>query len=374
MNNKRILIVAAVVMCSLLTGCGRTEINVNNYLTTEVNGYDGNGYAGWNVDLGQLVKDNYQAFGLKEGYSVMEYQAVLEKLQNNMKAEYDKAEELSNGDTIKFTWDTANFKTLEADYKVKFEAEDVKMTVSGLTEVVELNVFDSIKLQYSGTAPNASAIVDNSALADLNLPMAIKFEIAPKEGLNIGDTVKVTLQEGTYENCLAHGYRLTETEKEYTVDGLDAYLMSLDDLPADASEKMQKNGSDLIEAEIASYWDNPSDLDDITLLGNYLLTTKEGYVQNINNVLVYVYEIKAQDFSYYSYVEYGNVMILSDGTCSFNLQDAVQPVGSVAFGSGYGTTFEHNGLNYIGYADLDTLFNEVVTQRVDLYDYKSTVS
>ena len=67
-------------------------------------------------------------------------------------------------------------------------------------------------------------------------------------------------------------------------------------------------------------------------------------------------------------------MILSDGTCSFNLQDAVHPVGSVAFGSRYGTSFEHNGLNYIGYADLDTLFNEVVTQRIDLYDYKSTVS
>lgn len=374
MKVKPIVVTVASVMCCLLTGCGRTEINVNNYLTTEVNGYDGNGYAGWNVDLGQLVKDNYQAFGLKEGYSVMEYQAVLEKLKNNMKADYDKSEELSNGDTIKFTWDTSNFKTLESDYKVKFETEDVEMTVSGLQEVVELNVFDSIKLQYTGTAPNASAMIDNSALADLNLPMSISFEITPRDGLNVGDTVKVSVIKGTEEACLSAGYRLTETEHEYKVDGLDSYLKSLDDLPADASEKMKKNGSDLIEAEIASYWDNPADLDGITLLGNYLLTTKEGYVQNTNNVLVYVYEVKAKDFSYYSYVEYGNVMILSDGTCSFNLAEAMKPVGTVALGTTWGTTFEHNGLNYIGYADLDTLFNEVVTQRVDLYDYKSTVS
>ena len=291
-----------------------------------------------------------------------------------MKADYDKSEELSNGDTVKFTWDNSNLKTLESDYGVKFKTEDVEVTVSGLPEIVDLNIFDSIKLQYTGTAPNASVMVDNSALADLNLPMKISFEIEPRDGLNIGDKVKVSLIEGTEEACLSAGYRLTETEHEYAVEGLDAYLMSLDDLPADDSKKMDDHAQDLLKAEIASYWDNPADLDSITLRGNYLLTTKEGLIQNVNDALVYVYEIKTKDFSYFSYVEYDNVMLLSDGTCSFNLQEALQPVGSVAMGMPYGTTFERNGLNYIGYADLDTLFNEVVTQRIANYDYKSTVT
>ena len=316
MKTKIIAIAAVSLLCCSLTSCGKTEINVNQYLTTEVNGYDGEGYAGWNVDLGQLVKDNYQAFGLKEGYSMTEYQAVLEKLRNNMKADYDKSEELSNGDTVKFTWDNSNLKTLESDYGVKFLTEDVEVTVSGLQEIVDLNIFDSIKLQYTGTAPNASVMVDNSALADLNLPINISFEIEPRDGLNVGDKVKVSLIEGTEEACLSAGYRLTETEQEYTVEGLDAYLMSLDELPADDSKKMDDHAQDLLKAEIASYWDNPADLDGISLLGNYLLTTKEGLIQNNNNALVYVYEIKAKDFSYYSYVEYWNVMILSDGTCS----------------------------------------------------------
>ena len=374
MKSKHLILAAVSVMCCLLTGCGRTEINVNNYLTTEISGFDGYGNAGWEVDLGQLVKDNYQAFGLKEGYSLAEYQAVLDKIRNHVKADCDKSAELSNGDSVKYTWDNTGLKALEADYKVKFETEDVEVTVSGLPEIVELNPFDSIKIQYSGTAPNASAVIDNADLADLNLPVSVKFEISPQDGLNLGDTVHVKLQKGIYDACLTAGYRLTETEKDYTVDCLDAFLMTLDQLPADASERMEQHGHDLIEAEIASYWENPADLDSIALRGNYLLTTKEGYVQNTNNVLVYVYEIRTKDFSYYSYVEYGNIMLLSDGTCSFNLQDAVQPVGSVAFGSGYGTTFEHSGLNYIGYADLDTLFNEVVTQRVGMYDYQSTVS
>ena len=66
-------------------------------------------------------------------------------------------------------------------------------------------------------------------------------------------------------------------------------------------------------------------------------------------------------------------MLLNDGTCSFNLANAEQPYGSVSFGV-WGVAFEHDGLRYIGYADLDTLFNEVVTQRIGVYDYKSTVS
>lgn len=65
-------------------------------------------------------------------------------------------------------------------------------------------------------------------------------------------------------------------------------------------------------------------------------------------------------------------MILGDGTCSFNLKDATQPTGSVLYG--FGTTFKHDGSTYIGYADLDTLFNEVVAQNAGVYDYQSTVS
>lgn len=369
-NKKWMLTLAAsMALPILLTGCGRTKINVNDYLTTEVNGYDGNGYAGWNVDLGQLVRDNYQAFGLKEGYSVMEYQAVLEKLKNNTKANYDKAEELSNGDTIKFTWDS-DFSTLESDYKVKFTATDIDITVSGLDKIIELNPFDYIKMKYTGIAPYGHATIDNSALADL--PVSIKFEITPDYDLDIGDTVKVSMIKGTEEACLSAGYRLTETEYVYTVEELDTYLTSLDDLPADASEKMDSHAQELLSDEIASYWDDPSSLDSITLLGNYLLTEEGSAYSSLPNMLVYVYEIKTGSLSYYSYVKYSKIMVLGDGTCSFNLKDATQPTGSVLYG--FGKTFKHDGLTYIGYADLDTLFNEVVAQNAGVYDYQSTVS
>lgn len=370
MGKRRILFAASSAMCLLLTACGSTEIKVNDYLTTEVDGYDGDGSIGWNVSLDQLVEDNHEAFGLKDGYSMWDYQAVLEKLHDSLSADFDKTTGLSNGETIKFKWDTSDVEKLESEYKIKLVTEDIDITVSGLQEPIEINPFDKIKIQYSGTAPNGSAVVDNSALTDL--PETIQFSIAPRDGLRNGDTITVSITESTVNNLASKGYHLTETEKTYTVEGLQSYLMSLDDLPADANKKMESHGQDLLRSEIASYWDNPSDLDSITLLGNYLLTTKEG-MPDPSSILVYVYEIKTQDFSYYSYVEFSKIMILNDGTCSFNLANAKQPYGSVSFGV-WGAAFEHDGLHYIGYADLDTLFNEVVTQRLDLYEYKSTVS
>ena len=57
MKAKYIICTAVSVVCCLLTSCGSTKINVNNYLTTEVTGFDGSENAGWNVDIGQLVKD-----------------------------------------------------------------------------------------------------------------------------------------------------------------------------------------------------------------------------------------------------------------------------------------------------------------------------
>ena len=218
-KEKQSILTVSAVICCFLTGCGRTEINVNQYLTTEISGYDGNGSAAWHIDLGQLVKENLSAFGLKEGYSAAEYQTVLDKLHSNMKAEYDKVKGLSNGDAVKLTWENSIWTALESDFKVKFVTENVDVTVSGLQKVIEVNPFDKITVTFIGTAPNGYAEVDIAALDDL--PEAVWYDAAPQEGLSNGDKVKVTISESTVSNLANKGYRLTETEKEYTVEGLD---------------------------------------------------------------------------------------------------------------------------------------------------------
>ncbi len=372
MKAKTYAVIAASMVCCLLTGCGKTEINANEYCQTDLTGYNGTGNVSMMMNFASLVANNYEAFGLTKDDTTVSVNAVAKKLENTLVGSFDKQTELSNGDTVKFTWNSDGIKNIEKEYNIKLNLDTVEVNVSDLQEIIDFNPFDHIKLQYSGIAPNANVMIDNSELADMDIPKNVSFidfEVTPNSGLSIGDTIKVTIDEERYNTCLYEGYRLTETEKEYTVEALDGYLIDLDQLPADAKEKMEKNGQDVLQAEIASYWDTPSDLESISLLGNYLLTPKE--IVN-GNILVFVYEIKTKDFSYYSYVKYRDVMLLADGTCSFNLTATEKPNGSVGFGT-WGTVFEHNNLYYIGYADLDSLFNEAVTQMIDVYKYQSTV-
>lgn len=178
-NKKWMLTLAAsMALPILLTGCGRTKINVNDYLTTEVSCFDGDGYATLQMDVASLVADNYEAFGLTQDDSLMTFNAVVSAVSNGIDGSFDRQTELSNGDRIKFTWNS-DFSTLESDYKVKFTATDIDITISGLDEIIELNPFDYIKMKYTGVAPNGIATIDNSALADLDLPVSIRFEITP---------------------------------------------------------------------------------------------------------------------------------------------------------------------------------------------------
>ncbi len=370
---KKWMITAVLPLLCLLTSCGRTKINVNNYFTTEISGYNGAGTVGVNVDLGQLVKDNYQAFGLKDGYSVVEYQTVLEKINTSLKGDFDKSTDLSNGDAVKFAWDAASLDALEKEYSVDFEMTDVDLTVSGLQEVTKVDPFEKIQITYTGIAPKATATVDNSAYSDL--PMTIMYEITPRENLKNGDTIKVSLQDGVYDRFLSNGYLLTETEKEFNVEGLDSYIGMLSELPSDADAKMNAHAQDLFKAYVAKEWSNPDSLKEIKLLGNYLLTPKDATISgSVHNQLVYVYQITtSDDFSYYYYTEYPDVMLLADGTCSVNLNNSQIPNGSVFLGRPSGAAFEHNGLYYIGYENIETLFSEVVTTQIGSYQYETTV-
>lgn len=361
---------AAAAISVLLTSCGRTEIKLSDYVETKSNGYNGQGVVEVDLDIAKFVQQNYEAFGLKNGYSAIQCQAVVDDIREKLKGNFDKDKDLSNGDSVRFSWDTATVKSLEQTYKVRFVTDDVEYTVSDLQDVIEVNPFDNLEVTFDGTAPNGYLKVEyprsdgNSFHPDLSYSKA--------NGLANGDTVTISLKQDA-DYYLSRGYLVTETEREYTVSGLDSYLTELDALPQDASEKMDSNGKDLLQAEIATYWDDPAALDGIECIGNYLLTAKtSAYPENI---LIYVYEIKTNGFSYYSYVQYREIMLLGDGTCSFNLNDTVRPVGLITgYAENIGITFQHDGLSYIGYEELDSLFNDAVTKQISQYNYESTVS
>ncbi len=74
-------------------------------------------------------------------------------------------------------------------------------------------------------------------------------------------------------------------------------------------------------------------------------------------------------FNYYYYTKFKNLMVMPDGSISVDLSTAKGPQGSFLGGEG----FNRNGLFYLGYEKIDSLFSACVTQYIDNYSYESSV-
>ena len=378
-NRKQMIKMIAVIPAALiLTGCGRTAIDVNDYVDIECEGADTKGTATCTVDFARMVEDNLELFGLDEANEVKQ-NGIVTNIESNLTGKLDKEEELSNGDTVTFKWDDSGLEKLEKRYKkVKFNVSDKAMEVTDLEVPEEFDPFEYLTVNFEGYAPNGEAILSAS-----DLPVSgIKFTADKTEGLSNGDVVKVTFGDADCEElCFEQGYVPTATENEYTVEGLTSYIQNIDDVTEDAFNKMDSHAQDVLKAHVADKWVNKNGLKKIELIGNYLLTPKDPSIYtSLHDKLYFVYKVTAKDetkpdddkaeFSYYYYSSYSEITLLPDGTCSFDLGSIETPIGSW-FTSG--ADFKRGDLIYYGYEDLDSLFNNLITANIDSYNYESTV-
>ncbi len=212
-----------VVTAMLLTACGRTEINVNDYLSAETKGANSRGSVEWTLNTAAMVKDNPEAFRLKDNASLTDISAVTEKINANLYGAFDKAEALSNGDTVNFVWDTSNVKVLEKAYKVKLLTENYPVTISGLPELQQYNPFDYITIEYLEDGNGVQPII---RIAD-DIPFRLNYAVRQDGTLHIGDNFMVEVsrkidgrdltQQDLADFLLGQGYEITQFEKEYLV-------------------------------------------------------------------------------------------------------------------------------------------------------------
>lgn len=372
-------------MVIVLTGCGRTEINANDYLTLEATGYDTIGTAGYTIDIEQLVDDNLSAFELEDSMNY-EYLGVVSKIQDCMKGDIDKYEKLSNGDKIKYTWNESGLKKLEDKYKVKFKFKDEKLKVDSLKKLKEFDPFEYVNITYTGISPNGNIQISSKE----GIPVNIMFDADKSSNLSNGDVIKVTAISNSSNNtelkeyCLMNGFIPTCNEKEYTVEGLSSYVQAIKEVPSDAMKKMDSHAQDTFKAHVADSWEDSESLVGIELIGNYLLTPKDPSISvDKQNYLYFIYKVTAGDpttednktdtFDYYYYSYFTDIMLLEDGTCSFDLNSMKKAEGSMFFGNVSGEAIAKDNYYYEGYGDLDSLFNKHVTTKISEYQYESTV-
>lgn len=380
-KERMILILAFLTLAVMLTACGRKTIVVNNYLTFEASGIDNAGKVKCKFEGEKLLEDNLEIFDL-ESANGFEALSVLANLDKHLNGSLDKETGLSNGDHVTFHWNTVNIKALEEKYDVSFVLEDMSYTISGLQEAQQFDPFDYLQVSYDGISPKASVRLS----ADSAIPVGgIPFTANRTSNLANGDTIVVIFgKENVEDLCFQKGYIPTQTEKTFTVEGLSEYVQTLDALPEDAYQKMDQHAQDCLTAKYASSSKEVSELKTIELLGNYLLTPKDSSVFTVtHNRLYYIYQITAKDttegakdnqtFQYYWYASYDDILLLDDGTCSFNLGNAKIPEGAAFAYVVTGEAFIHGKQAYTGYEDLDSLFNKHIAAAIDKFKYESSL-
>ncbi len=225
------------------------------------------------------------------------------------------------------------------------------------------------EVQFSGTAPNGKVIL--TADYDKKEIEYIQFNTDRNNGLSNGDTITITATLSCSEEDFVEkfGTVLGETERPYEVSSLSYYITDWEDVPKELVDKMISQGEDAFRAYVARRWDRPDYLVDVSYAGNYFLTAKPNMDAISNNSIFIVYNITAKNpepeetINFYYYISYDDIMVSEDGTCVIDMGSYKTPVDGFNLG-----IYRYNGCE-----NLDSLFNECVGERMDQYEYTSSV-
>lgn len=395
--NKRtqgIVIGAAVIVVLLLLSVmvnGKT-VKMSKYVTITTDGYDGYGTATWEFDSVQFEKDYGKKLKFtREAKKEMEdFATPCEAAVIVFDGKIDKKEYLSNGDTVTFSWDDIDEDDVKEVYKNKFKFSDVSIKVEGLKKIESFDIFEDISIEYTGCEPYASANVVNNSKE--RFIQSLSFEIENGSNLSNGDTIRVKVsaysEDDLAEYCAENYGKVPKTdEKEYTVEGLNSYVTSEDQIPDDFLDKMKGEVEDHLRSQAASDWDSRVSLENVTYIGTYILNKKAGAYTMWDmgeNVVYVVYKVGVhEDFSdngidnhieYYYYGKFNDVMLLADQTCTADLTAMTTCDNrfsrELEVSNGWWST---TTLYYYGYLELDSLFNKCVTSNIDNYTYEANV-
>lgn len=230
---KKLMIAAMIPLAFLLTSCGETKINPNDYLTISYDGYSEAATATASLDANKMVTDFPEAFRLGKDYKQSDVNKVVDQINKSSLGQLSKTEGISNGDEISFSWDKNALSVLESSYKVKWSGyEEIKETVAELPELKKFDPFEDFTPKFEGKSPHIKTTGDYDFVRPddcEDLLLAIRF--LPEHGeYSTGDklTAKVYLWEFGFnvEDSFdlveyvkqRFGYEITQTEKEYTVE------------------------------------------------------------------------------------------------------------------------------------------------------------
>ena len=352
------VVVAAIVAIVILVNQPK-KVNLEEHVRVDFTGYNTVGNASVYLDTETLVPVFAEI--LEESEDRVLESGDWEDLTSVVELTLDKESGLSNGDqvTVTITYDNEEIE----DYDIQFTGETATYTVEGLGDLEEIDPFADLEVSFTGIAPDGR--VEWVYNGESPYISGTDFQCDQTSGLRNGDVVTFSLD---YDEAAAinQGYRLTQTTREYTVEGLDEYVDSYEDLTEDFLTAARTESEDVINAYIAQNYSTESAMSDLTYAGYVFLTPKEGGNARNYNVL---------------YMIYGGTV--SHSTNGFPTTVVYYPVRFVNILSSGGALTYDEGLDIVGnstledgswgfytngYANPITAYAELVTANVDDYN------
>ncbi len=293
--NKMIKPVTIALMCGIVfsAGCGKTNIDLNKYVTVEVSGYDGYGEADVDFDLDALRADYDDKLKYKGDDELTA--AIFE--EDPAGALYDDCisrnvvnkSELSNGDTVKVEWKCKDERALEK-YNVKLSYSDIEYEVEGLEVIPTFDPFEDISVSFSG--------ISGEGRIDINSDSSngIRYSADKSFNLSEGDKITITADVGNAKSYAEkYGRMPSVTTKEYTAEGFDTYFISVEAVNKDDVRSVI---SSIVNKSLNEFLDGPTrDAEEAGLLDEpkYTWEVKGEITKDPQIVDIYIGNSKAGD-------------------------------------------------------------------------------
>ena len=346
------VLLAAVIVCVVMLFRTKT-INLEEMIKVNFTGYNTAGKAEAVLDDEKFMSALSEVLDEKKT-SLEEFSDCY----NAVRLSVTNSGGLSNGDkvTVKISYDNDRIK----EYGLKFKGESVEFTVTGLEDLTEFDPFQNLTVSFTGISPNGQIEYSYSG----QYISTMNFHCDKTSGLRNGDSVAVSVAGYEEETAKEQGYKLTQSSKTYTVEGLQEYVESYSDLPEDFISKVRKETEDIIHSYVAQDYNDKNSLGTIEYSGYVFNTAKpETDAYDAYNELYIIYrgtvsnsERDFQDTMVYYPICFENILS-AEGTVNFESCSGV--IGYSDLGDGwYGTS---------GYTNPLTAYTELVVSNQNNY-------
>ena len=355
------VIVAAILIVVNIT----STINLNDFVTIEVDGYNGYGTAVISVDweameakygdkvkFSKEVKEGMGAFGgFLDGIS------AFDGLRGSVDVSLDTDEGLSNGDEIHYTWDIDDELFQYVSCKLKYT--EGTYTVEGLKEAETFDPFADLTVTFEGISTNGELNMEYAG-EELN---PYDFSCDTAYGLANGDTVTISLDDDLVEYCLLElGKIPSAMEKAYTVEGLSEYVTDFSAIPQEFLDSMKKEAEDAIYAYTAQEYGSDYTLGELTY-GGYVLSAVSSatdFYGTLNDLcLIYTGTVTGKDeelpaTTVYYPVEFTDILS-TNGEMSYDELEGIRGYASL---SGYWFSTDGYLNPVVCYDDISTYYGD----------------